>query len=180
MFGLFREKTIVEDLCIKNVSNSIVELWTDETNLNYEKFNSFAQFSSVFSRDEMAESRLLIKKLELVTSVAVTLLSKEDASHLLRPISEKVIRLIEEILGQKVSLTPEDLVERAEKLSKLRFSTNPREAGQLIENDLSNFVFKFTLDSGDVDGRYFLYKQLSSLERTAIFKIGSAIRHSQK
>lgn len=180
MFGLFREKTIINDLCIENVASAIVDVWTDDLTLSFEKFNRMSPFSSIISSDDLAESRFLIKKLELITSVSHTLLSKEDAVDLLQQISDKAISMIEGILDQKVSLKGPELVQRAERLAKIRFSTSPKDAGRMIENDFSNFIFKFQPDNSDVDPQYLLYKQLSGLERTAIFKIGSAIRQSQK
>lgn len=180
MFGLFREKTIINDLCIENVASAIVDVWTDDLTLSFEKFNRVSPFSSIISSDDLVESRFLIKKLELITSVAHTLLSKEEVSDLLQPISDRVILMIQDILDQKVSLKGSELVQRAARLARIRFSTNPRDAGQMIENDFSSFIFNFHPDNSDVDSRYLLYKQLSGLERTAIFKIGSAVRQSQK
>src|SRR5689334_11955866 len=133
MFGMFREKTLDEKICVDNVVDAILDTWSDQSNLRLDKFNSIYHFRSRLEADKDTVNRFEIKRLQLITSVAHTLLSKESHPELLNQITAQTLILIKDLLHQNLSLKPEDLSREAERLATIRFSANPKEAGQLIE-----------------------------------------------
>lgn len=179
MFGLFREKTLDADLCVNNVTDAILDVWADESKINLSKFNNLSLFRSKFESDPKTVDRIFVEKLVIIFSVVHTLLQKEGATELIEPVANKTLRMAKEILNQDLGIRSKKLLEESERLSTIRNSLPAKEAGQFLEEEFSEFVFKFIPKPSDMDSRYLIYQQVSSLERSAIIGIGSAIRKSK-
>lgn len=177
MFGLFKDKVLDEDLAVNKVALAITELLSDDSLLDYSKFESTSPFSVTIKEDSNTAKRFYLKKLELITSVAATLLLKEDQELLLSSVTDHVRELVKDQLGITLPVSSKQLSAVAFEISKMRFADPPKIAGERIEMAFTQEVFG--VSASNVDAKYLLYKQLSGLERSAIFRIGDAIRSSK-
>ncbi len=179
MFGLFKTKEIDIELLKANVTTAILNAWVNDQNLRYEKFTSFIRLAEA-SGNSFKPVKFMTEKLRYITSVAVISLSKAGVDD----------SIIDEIINNvKSEASSADVPElkgataalglKAKEYAELRFSTNPRDAGKMIENKFSQEAFGYTPSNSDTDRRYTLYKQLTSFERSTIFVISGAIRSSR-
>lgn len=180
MFGLFKTKEISPELLKQNVTEAIINSWTNPNNLKYEKFYSFVRFAQASGAGGAKPEKFMTEKLRYITSVAVISLDKAG-------INDEIIEEIIKKVKTEVSSTdiPEfkgataGLVIKSKDYARVRFSTNPRDAGKMIENKFCQDAFGFTPSDSDTDRRYTLYKALTSFERSTIFDISDAIRKSR-
>lgn len=115
--------------------------------------------------------------LRYITSVAVICLRKAGVDELI--IDEAINKIKTEVNSAEIRGASAALSLKSKEYAEIRFSTNPREAGKLIEDKFSQESFGYIPSNSDTDRRYTLYKALSSFKRSVIFEISSAIKKSR-
>ncbi len=177
MFNFLKQKPIDRERAINNTAHVILQIWADNSTLSYKKFRTQYPFTNNPGADEKIYDHFMKEKLRFLTSVGISVLKKDvesedNSSELVSVINQKII---ENELADTKDMD-EDLCESSKEMADVRFGSNARTAGRQIEDNFSKAVFNVIPDESDIDARYLLYKQLSALERAAIFKIKSSLR----
>lgn len=180
MFGLFKTKEIDPVRLKENVADKIIDIWSKEYLLPYRKFDSFRSYAEIMKIKDISPDNFSREKLRITTGIATSLLLKANMDD--ATINE-IISLIGKKIGEasrtEIKKITKNLKPEAKEYARLRFSTNARDAGKLVENKFSQQAFGFVPGDDDVDRRYALYKVLSSFEGDAIFQLSSAVRKSR-
>jgi len=179
MFGFLKTKPINEELLTENVSDAILKIWLDDSNLKYQGFDSFITIAQAGGK-EVKPIHFLTEKLRFITSIAIISLSRAG-------VQESTIQRVINLVKTQVTNTGVEnrgasaaLGLKAKEYAQVRFSAAPNKAGKIIESRFSQAAFGYTPSDNDTNPRYTLYKSLSSFERTTIFEVGSAIRKSRE
>lgn len=181
MFGLSKRKEIDQGLLKQNVSEAILNIWSNPRLLELEKFASIIDFANTIKPGSATPARFFTEKLRLTTSVALILLTKSGVEESI--VSDIIGNVKKEASGidqPEVKGASTGLGLKAKEYSELRFSAKPSVAGKLIESKFSDDAFGYIPSDSDINRRYTLYKSLSSFERSAILEISNAISKSRR
>lgn len=178
MFGL-KKKEIDENLLVENLCLAVIDTWVDEGTLKLDKFINDSFFGNRIATDLTFIQKIMQEKLRFITGSALFGLAKMDKLHLSLHLTDAVRNALKGFDYDEISGAGVGLTKYSKEYLDIWTSQNPGNAGKAVQKLFSERVFGSEPSSGNVDANYILYKQLSSLQRSYIFKAGTAIRASK-
>lgn len=179
MSAFFRKKELDVDLMLRNVANTVLDLWVEP--MDIKKFYNVSDFGAHVVTDDKLTHKFFREQLRFISFVAVALCLKETGT---KEISVDMIAAIkDEYSRMKIGDErghDDDLGEHVSEYLTARFDGDAKTAGKVVENLFSlGFIGEVPGDDR-TDARYVLYTQLSSLERRVISAVSRAIRRSYR
>lgn len=180
MFGFGKKKTLNIDLIPANYAELIIDLWTDTNSLDFNKFIDEIFFLSNISDDNLEADNFLVEKIRFITGcVLISIKKNEILKSSMKPLFLEIEKRIDRLGKTDIAKrAKEDLHGYALSYADIFLNNSPKDAGQIIEETFSKRVFNAIPSNDDIDAKYLLYKQLSKLQRSVIFRLMDADRKS--